>query len=59
MKRILTVYEMETKTEWKVLKTSKVVMQNQIPILIYRGAKSPYFYNNDPRSFKQSPWQTR
>ena len=38
----------------KVLKTSKVVVQNQPPILIHRNAK-PIFYNNDSRNFKQIP----
>ena len=27
-------------------------MQKQPPILLHRDAKSPNFYNNDPRSFK-------
>ena len=33
----------------------KNVTQNQPPILIHRGAKSPNFYDIDPRSFKQTP----
>ena len=33
-------------------------MQNQLPILIHIDAK-PSFYNNDPRSFKQTPLKTR
>ena len=36
MKGILKVHEMLTKTEEKVLKTSKIVTQNQPPILIHR-----------------------
>ena len=55
MRGILAVYEMYAKTEQKVLKSSKVVMQNQTPILVHRDTKSPNFYNNDPRSFKQRP----
>ena len=43
------------KMESKVLKTSKVVMKNQTPVVIYNDTKSPNFYNNDPRSFKQIP----
>ena len=54
MTGILKIYEMQTKTEKKVLKTSKVVTQNQPPILIHRGAKSFNFYNSDPRSLKQT-----
>ena len=30
-------------------------MRDQPPILIYKDAKSPNFYNNDPISFKQTP----
>ena len=30
-------------------------MQNQPPILIHRDAKSPNFYNNDPKNFKKTP----
>ena len=48
MKGILKVHEIKTKTEQKVLEASKVVTQNQPPILIQRGAKSPNFFNNDP-----------
>ena len=30
-------------------------MQNKPPILLHKDAKSPNFYNNDPRNFEQTP----
>ena len=56
MTGILKIYEMYVnKNGVEGTKTLKVVTQNQPPILIHRGAKSPNFYNSDPRNFKQTP----
>ena len=40
MRGMLKIYK--TTTEWKVIKTSKVVMQNQTPILLHTVTKSNF-----------------
>ena len=37
---------MQTKTEWKILETSKVVMHNQPPILKILDPKSPDYHSS-------------
>ena len=54
---ILTVYRKYTKTEQNVNEKSKVLVQNQNPVLKHTDTKSPNIYIDDPRSLNNHHWK--